>query len=361
MKKNRKIAIRVDAGLEIGVGHFMRTLSLAESLKERGAHVTFLSSNLPECFKEVLISKQFKYIFLHTEREGLHLADELPHANWLGGSQSQDANATIKALDGDFLDWLIVDHYSLDFRWESKVRRLTKAIMVIDDLADRQHDCDILLDQNYFDNMRTRYYGKVPAHCRLMLGPSYALLRDNFRLVRESIKVRSGKVKNVLVFFGGVDICNHTMLAIEALSEVNMKFDVNVVIGAQHPFKKKIQEICIKYGYMFHEQITYMAKLMAEADLAIGAGGTASWERCCLGLPAIVVAVADNQINIANSLNSIQACVYIGPKDSLTKLSLKQGLTTLLSNPEKIVKISQNAYNLVDGIGASRVLEEMGF
>ena len=351
-----KVAFRTDASNQIGTGHFMRCLTLAEWLKKQNLELCFFSRNLPLYLSEMLNTKNIELISLEVNDDENSI-DELAHSSWLGFSQAQDAEATVKRLSGHVYDWMIVDHYALDVRWESIVRSNVKKVMVIDDLADRNHDCDILLDQNYYADMHTRYNGKVPSDCQLLIGPSYALLREDFRVLREKVKVRNGKVKKVLVFFGGIDADNYTFQSIEALAEVNAGLKVDVVIGAQHPFKEMIENACVKYGYVCHIQTPCMAKLMAEADLAIGAGGSASWERCCLGLPSLLVALADNQIGIAKELSAIGACIYIGNRGDV---SLKKWLTQLIANQELTQKISENAFSIVDGLGAHRVSKEMG-
>jgi UDP-2,4-diacetamido-2,4,6-trideoxy-beta-L-altropyranose hydrolase len=286
--------------------------------------------------------------------------DELAHASWLGTSQAQDAKATVIALDNRIWDWIVVDHYALDERWESTVRKCCKKLMVIDDIADHQHDCDVLLDQNFYADMQTRYLSKAPAHCQFFLGPRYALLREEFRVMREKVKVRTGDIKKILVFFGGVDTNNYTSLALQALSELDITLQVNVVIGSQHPNREQIQQACIHHGFICHIQTTHMAELMAEADLAIGAGGSASWERCCLGLPALLIAVSGNQIDIAKSLDSIGACYYLGEKDSVNSSSIQHSFNELLVAPDQVLSISQQAFSLVDGLGLNRVSEALG-
>lgn len=351
-----KIAFRVDVSSQIGTGHFMRCLTLASELKKREADICFISRNLPLDFSKMLQVKGIKYIPL-VDNNLSDATDELEHSSWLGVSQEYDARATVEALSGKIFDWIIVDHYALDKRWEKMLRGNVKKLMVIDDLADRYHDCDILIDQNYYADMQTRYKGKVPSHCQLLLGPNYALLREEFRAFREQVKVRNGKVKKVLVFFGGVDTDNYTFQAIEALAEVSAGVKVDVVIGAQHPFKEMIENACVKHNYVCHIQTPYMAKLMAEADFAIGAGGSASWERCCLGLPSLLIALADNQIAIAKELSAISACTYIGNRGDV---NLKRWLTELITNEELTQKISENAFSIVDGLGVHRVSKEMG-
>jgi UDP-2,4-diacetamido-2,4,6-trideoxy-beta-L-altropyranose hydrolase len=349
-----KIAFRTDASNQIGTGHFMRCLTLADELKKQVADICFISRNLPLHLSEMLNTKGMKLIHL-SNYDHEDSIDELAHASWLGVSQAQDAKATVKALSGHVYDWVVVDHYALDVRWESIVRPNVKNIMVIDDLADRHHDCDILLDQNYYADMQTRYNGKVPSHCQLLLGPNYALLREEFRALREQVEVRSGEVKKVLVFFGGIDPDNYTLQAIDALAEMDAGLKVDVVIGAQHPFVDMIKDSCARYGFVCYVQTSRMAELMIKADLAIGAGGSASWERCCLGLPAIVISFAENQIEIVSNLTSIGVCDYL--LGELSTSYFQERIRHFLITPASLRLMSYKAYSLVDGQGARRVME----
>jgi UDP-2,4-diacetamido-2,4,6-trideoxy-beta-L-altropyranose hydrolase len=353
------IAFRTDATSQIGSGHFMRCLTLADGLKKHGAQICFISRNLPDHLRDMLIAKGMELVSLANTVSATPI-DDLAHSAWLSTSQVQDAQDTIQALSGQSWDWLVVDHYALDARWESAMRNTAKRIMVIDDLADRQHDCELLLDQNYYADMQTRYSGKVPAHCQLLLGPRYALLREEFRRLRVQIKPRTGVVKKLLVFFGGVDADNYTGLAIKALADMALKeVQVDVVIGAQHPCHTEIETQCATRGFVCHVQTDKMAELMAAADLAIGAGGSASWERCCFGVPALLVALAENQIEIAKGLDSIGACIYIGTKNTVNSLTIQQVIIKLLNTPNQIQIISKQAYSLVDGMGDIRVSQAM--
>jgi UDP-2,4-diacetamido-2,4,6-trideoxy-beta-L-altropyranose hydrolase len=335
----------------------MRCLTLADALRQSGVQIRFVSRGLPAYLSDMLTVRGLEFAPLGsaTAEEPL---DDLAHSNWLGTSQSQDARDTAEALADRKWDWLVVDHYALDVRWESAMRSTAGQIMAIDDLADRKHDCDVLLDQNYYRDMQTRYDGKVPDHCRLLLGPRYALLREEFRKLHGQVRPRTGEVKRILVFFGGVDADNYTGLAIRALSGLDIKdIDVNVVIGAQHPCRSEIEQVCVIQGYACYVQTTRMAELMAEADLAIGAGGSASWERCCLGLPALLTAFADNQINISIDLASIGACTFVGAKGAVNEQSLQSAIICALKNPDRQWEISKTAYLLADGLGVDRVLE----
>jgi UDP-2,4-diacetamido-2,4,6-trideoxy-beta-L-altropyranose hydrolase len=321
---------------------------LADELKLNGARIRFVSRHLPEHLRSMLVAKGYEFALLESTQNDAPLY-ELAHAHWLGVSQTQDATDTINALSDRSWDWLIVDHYALDSRWESVIRQTARKILVIDDIADRQHDCDVLLDQNLYADMEDRYTGKVPAHCQLLLGPQYALLRDEFRKLREQVKPRTGPVKRVLVFFGGVDADNYTGRAIEALSEVELTgLHVDIVIGAQHPCREQIKMACAQHGFICHVQTAKMAELMAAADLAIGAGGSATWERCCLGLPAIVFAVAKNQEPASRALVN-RGAAYLGRKEIFTA-DIKFAITHLLV-PARLHEMSVEAAKLVDGEG----------
>lgn len=332
----------------------MRCLTLASTLKTRGSHIRFVSRNLPEHLSSMLVEKGVEFVPLVADVTLLPDGD-LAHSNWLGVSQKQDAEATINALSDHFWDWLVVDHYALDKRWESDLRGTAKHIMVIDDIADRQHDCDVLLDQNFYVDMQTRYANKVPEHCQLLLGPRYALLRDEFRVKRAQIKPRSGVVKNILVFFGGVDVDNYTGLALEALAKIACKeLKVDVVIGAQHSHRERILEACVQSAYVCHVQTEHMAELMAKADLAVGAGGSAIWERCCLGLPTFSICVAGNQRRQIEDA-AAEGLLY-APSDGGDLIGvLKQHIAVLLENALLLKHMSASAMAFVDGLGVIRV------
>lgn len=353
-----RVAIRVDATAKIGTGHFMRCLTLAEELHKQAVQVRFISRNLPPHLRSLLEEKGMEFVALNSDVSP-ERTDELAHSAWLGTSQLLDANETLLAIKGHAWDWIVVDHYALDVRWESAVRGSTKRILVIDDIADRQHDCDVLLDQNFYADMRSRYDGKVPDHCVKLLGPRYALLRDEFRKLRAQVKPRTGEVKKILVFFGGVDAGNYTGSALEALAALESKqFKIDVVIGAQHPCREQIQHTCAAQGYECHVQTSRMAELMAEADLAIGAGGTATWERCCLGLPSISLCVAENQQKQIADAAEV-GLLYAISNDEAVVDAIRTHANALLKNPALLKHISHTEMNSVDGKGVTRIVSTM--
>ena len=353
------VAFRADVSMLIGTGHFMRCLTLADKLKQEGVHIRFISHHLPEYIHSILIENNYEFVLLENISNSKPL-DELAHSNWLGVSQEQDAIDSVHALSDINWDWLIVDHYALDSRWESKLRQSTKKILVIDDIADRQHDCDLLLDQNYYADMDIRYTGKVPLNCRMLLGPKYALLRKEFKRLHNQVKPRIGTVKRILVFFGGIDAENFTGKIIDALSRIRISdLHVDVVIGAQHPYAETIQAECTRHKYICHVQTNNMAELMASADFAIGAGGSATWERCCLGVPALTLSIAQNQTEISKGLDKLGAGQYFDLQYFNIDNDLHKVIFDLIQDKNKIEMFSNKAYSLVDGLGVDRVYEAL--
>lgn len=352
------IAFRVDASHQIGTGHVMRCLTLADALHQRDANIWFISRYMPDHLQKMIESRGYSFKLLPTEEA--RDRDELAHSHWLGVRQEDDAQATCKLLQGHLWHWMVVDHYALDKRWETKIRDFCHKILVIDDLADRAHDCDILIDQNCHPTPQERYSGKVLDHSLLLLGPRFALLRPEFCVWREKSKIRSGEVNRINVFFGGVDSGNVTFTAIKALKSVaSIDIAVDVVIGAKHPFRTLIEAECLEANFACHVQTNDIAALMAQADLAIGAGGAATWERCCLGLPTLTIALAANQVAIAEGLQSIGACIYLGRSEDVSLEQLECEIRRVIASTRIRAALSKKSYEILDARGAFRVSDLM--
>lgn len=334
----------------------MRCLALADVLRQRGARSHFLSRDLPSILR-AMATVNGHVVSLLRPRRGSVAADELAHASWLGTSQQTDAEETIAALGGEGAQWLIIDHYALDARWQLALRQYVAKIMVIDDLADRLHDCDVLLDQNLYDDMQARYRSRVPPRCRLLLGPKYALLRQEFRKARESMRTRDGTVRRILVLMGGIDTDRLTLRAIEAVAQLPRSLDIDVVISSQNRARGEVAEACKRYGYALHVQPPNLASLMEAADVSVGAAGSTTWERCCLGLPTICVTEAMNQLPIAKALHSAGAAINLGDKTRVRASDLAASLASLIHRADKLASMSLSASKLVDGAGADRVTD----
>lgn len=356
------IVIRTDASLAIGTGHVMRCLSLAEVLRGNGAAVHFACRLHDGHLCELIRERGYPVLELVAPVVNSGSATESDYSAWLGTTSRDDVEETAAAIDslGFKPDWLIVDHYALNASWEQSLRESVARIMVIDDLADRKHDCDLLLDQNLYADADTRYRGLVPEHCQLLVGPRFALLRKEFRVARAGVAVRSGSVQRILVFFGGMDSADYTISALDALVDVDVQaVHVDVVIGDQHKSKAKIESICAARSFECHVQTNRLAELMSAADIAVGAGGSATWERCCLGLPCLTFVVADNQRQLV--IDAALAGVLCAP-DSQPENSkaVAAHLRSFVDNRLLRESISRKSMSIVDGYGADRVRQAIG-
>lgn len=356
-----KVIFRTDASLDIGTGHVMRCLTLADALSERGAECRFVCREHPGNLLGLIRERGFEAAALPLPADtALHSVqpDEQPpvHAAWLGADWRSDAEAMRAALGESQVEWLIVDHYALDARWETALRPHCRKLMVIDDLADRPHDCDLLLDQNLVADRSHRYYGRVPAHCGLMLGPEYALLQSQYAELHPRVPPREGPVRRVLVYFGGADSNNMTGMAIAAfLSFDREDVALDVVINPKSPHAGAIRrQVEGQQHIMLHAGLPSLAPLMVQADLAIGAGGATSWERCCLGLPSLVITLAENQKPIAAELDLQGLIRWLGHQGEISEDMLAQALKEII-DAGLTPAWSEDCQRLVDGRGAERV------
>lgn len=365
MAKKSIYVIRVDASVDIGSGHVMRCLALADVLRESGGNVRFVCRRHPGNLCDLIEAQGFAVTSLPLMGSIGSLSevvDERARRSRLGADWATDANQTIEALGTKkAIDWLIVDHYSIDSLWESKLRESVLNIMVIDDLGDRIHDCDLLLDQNYVSSFENRYDQLVPTDCRKLLGPRYALLRPEFFEARKSLRERDTTVRRMLVFFGGVDLTNETSKAIRALHKLGRtNVRVDVVLGKSSPNHDEIKRLCgNSINYHFYCQVSNMAELMLSADLAIGAGGATMWERCSLGLPTIVVSVAENQHRASEAIARAGGIVYLGEYRSVTVDILARAIEFVRATPYLLMSMSDTGLKLVDGLGLRRVARRL--
>lgn len=339
LTENSSVVFRVDSSAIIGTGHVMRCLTLADELRGSCKEISFIHRELPGSIHEYI------------ERRGFlvyRITSASDKAQW-----RDDAEKTKDRLIYNNLkpDWLIVDDYGLDNRWESALRPWVKRIMVIDDLADREHDCDILLDQNYYRDLDLRYQYLVPENCRKLLGPKYALLRREFKRLRRTLRARDNSVKRILVFYGGSDPTNETAKALQAIKLLNRSdMTIDVVVGAANPNRVLIAAICAAMiNTNFYCQVENMADLMAQADLALGAGGTATWERCYLGLPALVTIVAANQQETVEVLAEDGIVWNLGWHEQVSVAQLVEAIKARLNNPDQLREMTRRCLALFEG------------
>lgn len=358
------IAIRVDSSLIIGTGHVMRCLTLAEELRDKGVGILFICREHPGNLCEMLEEDDFRVVRLDSGQGGESEtgdAQQPAHASWLGVEQASDAKQTIAILQGNApWDWVIVDHYALDYRWESAMRSVADKIMVIDDLADRKHDCELVLDQNYFPAPETRYHGLLPEKCKKLFGPEYALLRSEFRQARAFCRMRGNGIVRVLVYFGGNDPDNLTGMALKVLGRQKLKhLLVDAVVGPNNPHLENLKKQAqTRHGTRLHIQPASFVELMLRADFCIGAGGTTTWERLCLGLPSQVISTAANQVEVSRELSRLGRICYLGHKSNVTENDIFDGIFSFMRGGPNNSFDSCNTFT-VDGCGSERVVRKI--
>jgi UDP-2,4-diacetamido-2,4,6-trideoxy-beta-L-altropyranose hydrolase len=346
-----KVLFRVDASAEIGSGHLVRCLALASALRDGGASVVFVCQHQPD---DLLGRVPRQGFTLHRLSEAV--GGPSPSA-WRA-----DAEATIRVIDEACFcpDWIVVDHYGLDGRWECTMRTSAGRICVIDDLADRQHDCDLLLNQNLADDPRARYMNLVPPACRLLLGPRYALLQPEYGALHDCIPARQGSVRRILIFTSAADSGNLAGCMLAAFFRLDRHdLEADVVVAPSSPHVGALRSIADGCDRVrIHSNSPTLAHLMARADLAIGAAGTTSWERLCLGLPALVVTMAEHQRAVAEQLEKRGLVRWIGHIDTVDAVTIGAALEKVVASGLDVAW-SERCRGLVDGRGTLRARAAM--
>jgi UDP-2,4-diacetamido-2,4,6-trideoxy-beta-L-altropyranose hydrolase len=307
-----RFLIRVDSGPSYGSGHLVRCLTLAAELRRRGATIELVCRDHRGHLSARVAQAGFDCTLLP---EGVSTVSDDPHVVWDTDAQVADAHATRAQAERRGADWVVVDHYGLDARWENLLRAGDVKLLALDDLANRDHACDVLVDQNWYGERQAhRYDGRVPADCRCLLGPDYALLAPDYAKLRRPPAEHRAPASRVFVYFGATDATNETGKVVAALSDrVCADLNADVVIGENHAQRELLLAACAANPRIsVHSPQPTLAPIMARAELAIGAGGTTSWERLCLGLPSIVVVSAFNQAEVVAALAASRAIYPMG-------------------------------------------------
>ncbi len=332
----RVAVFRVDAARAIGAGHVYRCLALADAMTDAGWRCLFACGRGTREAVSALGRSRHEVIELDTLQESIRLKNCYP----------------------DGVNLLVVDHYGLDVGFEAGFRPWAQRILVLDDEPGRRHDCDFLLDQN-LGGQSEAYRGRIPDHCRLLVGPSYALLRPQFLVERRKALARRAEgepAHRLLISLGATDPMNITSRIVAATADLPLEIDV--VLGANSTQLHEIRGMALLSGskLRIHLDVTDMAALMSAADLAVGAGGSTSWERCCLGLPTAVLVLADNQRRIAELLDRSGVARNLGPAEHLVASDIRSAVQELSENAERRRTMAMRAASICDGRGTQRVL-----
>ena len=346
----RVVIFRTDASLEIGTGHVMRCLTLASVLRERGVLCQFVCREHPGHLVDQIRHRGFDaYVlpFVCKLASGGTLPGSSQSAHLPGTDWVTDAQQTRDLLNDTLVDYLIVDHYALDVNWERSLRSSCRQLMVIDDLANRFHDCDILLDQNLHTDAVLRYRPLVPASCRLLLGPSHVLLSPAFDA--PAPRLRNGEIRTVLVYFGGNDINNQAGRTVEALTHFP-DIHADVILGTAHPYREMVFAAARGYGQLrVIDNCTDMAGAMRWADLGVGTCGMAAWERCAVGLTTLVSVSADNQREDAEALDRLGAVEHLGEARDIDAARWIDAISRALADSRRIMRMGEIARSIVVG------------
>ncbi|MEO9298589.1 UDP-2,4-diacetamido-2,4,6-trideoxy-beta-L-altropyranose hydrolase [Devosia alba] len=352
-----RVVFRADSSREIGSGHIVRDMTLAEVLRGGGAQVIFVCRAHDGALLELLAQRQFTVLALPLRlREARY---DGPYGHWLGAPQQQDARDTIDALVASSLphcDWMVVDHYGIDRTWETILEPVAERIMVIDDLADRKHHCNLLLDQNLVAGFRDRYRGLVARDTVQLLGPQYAVLHPQYAALRLA-KMQHTRLKNVLAYFGASDPYNLTGMTIRSFAALpDRELTLSVVVGNINPYEAEILELAGNDSRIrVYPPLPSLAELLAQADICVGAGGATTWERLCLQVPSLVYALADNQVAVSEHLDQLGAIRFMGHARNASVTDLSDALLQALSRDWT----PQWEGVEVDGLGAPRVATRM--
>ena len=351
-----RIAIRVDASAYIGTGHLHRSLALAHALLALGSEVRFVTRSLGIDSLGMIAGAGFDHTVLLGRPGSAFTPDpQVPHSYWAQVSCEQDVAETIEALSSFAPDWVVLDSYAFDAKWHEDVRAgLECRIAQIDDLADRKLACDLLIDHTYAGDHRAKYAAVLPLAATLLGGPKYGLLGPVFAQAQRYKFHES--VRSIGVFMGGVDAGGHSMVVLDALDAIGFEGAVEIVSTSANLHLGDLRErLARRANATLSLNLPDLAAFFARHDLQVGAGGGASWERCCIGVPTLLLVIAENQLSVAPQL-AADGVVALAPQP--TSEAIAHELANLIVSPDKRRLLASRSRALVDGKGATRVARE---
>jgi UDP-2,4-diacetamido-2,4,6-trideoxy-beta-L-altropyranose hydrolase len=358
--KQMRVAIRADASLQAGFGHVARSLSLGEALRDAGADVCLVARSLGVDTRSIAHAKEVLHFALPAPGASADVEDFVPHADWAGVGWQQDAIETIEVLDDWAPDWIVIDHYSFDARWHERVSAALRArIAVIDDLADRDLKASLLIDHNLHPDHGRKYQSRLAGGAVIAGGPRFALLGKAYQNPPE-FKVRN-EVESIGIFMGGADAGGMSATALKACREVaQFKGKVQIATTGVSPNVASLKTLAALWpGTSVVVDLPNLADVFSQHDLQIGAGGGASWERCCMGAPTLLLIVAENQAAVVPPLADLGAVATVDSQNTSDIQVIGEAVIGLIDSPSRRRELSACARSLVDGLGARRVALRM--
>ena len=355
------IVFRVDASIQIGSGHVKRCQSLGAALVRLGAKVSYLTRATDVPAGNLFDCQPFDLITLpHAERRVIAGGpNQLCHEGWLTTDWQTDADQTIKSLSGQQVAMVIVDHYAIDARWQQRVADALNCRMVaIDDLADRPLAVDLIIDHNHADDHARKYQAANLSGAPILGGPRHAMLAERFEhAVRNPA---DDPVRSVGIFMGGIDQLNLSETAMRGLRvAAQFRGSIEIVTTSINPHRERLEALAAADG---DTQVTVDARDLAcffgRHELHMGAGGGATWERCCLGTPSVAVVAAENQRQVLRPLALLNVLDLVEPEAPDAEV-LGAHARILINHPKRRIELSRNAMQLVDGKGCNRISEQL--
>lgn len=337
------IIFRVDSSNLIGTGHIFRCLNLANIIEN--ANIEFIFKDFENNSSHICKNKYKVHLIKPSQSSNVNLNIN----SWLGDTQINDAKKIIKIIKNKKIDWLFIDHYNIHKEWEDYIRPYVKKIFVIDDYTNRPHNCDILLNQQIENDKSFLYKNLLPLNCKLLLGRKYILLKKEY-INSSKLIVPIKNLKRINIFMGGGDPSNETLKIMKICNKLNKKlnnpFIFDVIVGSSNKNKKIIKEYCKnKNEFNFYFNINYMEKVFSQADLAIGACGGTTYERCIMRLPSLILCIADNQKTVLQKFIDSKVINYIGNISTDYTNKLINNILFFYNNPNKLIEISNNCYH----------------
>ncbi len=341
----KSLIIRADANSEIGIGHVMRCLALAQEWTDKGGKAVFAGNITNEPLIKKLKNCGFEYI---------PIIKSYPES-------SSDAVQLIQAAKAAPAgSWIVLDGYFFDTQYQSLIRSIHPDVMVIDDYHHLDsYDARIILNQNL--GSETIAY-KTNGKASVLSGSRYAMLRKEFRNTSST----SGQVNNyaatkILISMGGADTHNASLSVLKALSSLEDKTQVTLIVGPANPHLNSLEQFSevSTLKFSIKSNVENMAEIIAENDIFIGAGGSSCWEVCCLAKPLIIITTAENQVRLSHKLAEAEAAIYLGKAENVERNEIQRAVASLISSPEARKKLTDNARTIIDGKGVSRIVETL--
>ncbi len=346
-----RIAFRVDASVEMGTGHMRRCISLATAILSNGGTVAFVTTEraiaaVPPTFEHFTLPPTGA---LRDTAPG-----DPPHSAWLAKGVSDDAADTVAALADWKPDWVITDHYGIDARWHDAVRgALSCNMAAIDDLADRPHGVDLLIDHNWHRDHRSKYEHLLPNHCPILGGPAYAMLGQAYAAAPRYLF--SPEVRSIGVFLGGTDHLDQTSAVLDCIKAAGFSGAIEIATTSSNPNLSKLQaRVRADENLSLLEDAPDLAAFFARHDLQVGAGGGATWERFCIGAPSLLISFALNHDSVLLPLAEQNVAVVLPFGWSID--DLETAISQLIEDADRRQSLSVRCRELVDGQGGGRIV-----